>query len=333
MTGWEGGVCGYDVRGGRYEACGAFDGSGMLIRRGARASAMDGLKIYDIPDRPISNMVVAFAGWADAGQATTRALRFLKRSLGVKKVAEIDPEEFYDFTSTRPRTLVDDSGERYVGWPRNEFSVYVPDEGSPGLLLLLGTEPNLKWKTYCNLVIEVAERCGVRTMVSLGSLFNTVPHSRPFPVSAIVSSREELEERVLAAGVFASPYRGPTAIHTVLADSCKRRGIHHISLWGHGPHYLESIPNPKLSYTLLDKVGRLMGIRLDLGDLRRAGQRFEEKATEVIAGQEQIVSYVRRLEEAYDASQTTEPPLEEIPSPDEVIQDIEEFLKSQGRSE
>lgn len=294
---------------------------------------MDGLTVYDIPERPVPNMVAAFAGWGDAGQATTRALRFLRRTLGVRKVAEIDPEEFYDFTSTRPRTLVDDSGERYVGWPRNEFAVCAPDEGSPGLLLLSGTEPNLRWKAYCELVTDVADRCGVRTMVSLGSLFNTVPHSRPFPVSAIVSSRRDLEERALATGAFNSPYQGPSAIHTALVDSCKRRGIHHVSFWGHGPHYLESMPNPKLSYTLLDKVRRLLGIQLDLEDLRRAGERFEQKATEVIARREEIVTYVRRLEEAYDASQTTEASLDEIPSPDEVIEDIEEFLKSQGRSE
>jgi proteasome assembly chaperone (PAC2) family protein len=290
---------------------------------------MDGPIIHKIPERKLPNMIVAFAGWGDAAQAPTRALRYLKRTLSTEKIAEIDPEEFYDFTSTRPKTLMNDQEERYVGWPSNNFHAHVPDDDSPGLLLFSGTEPSLKWKTYCNLILDVADRCGVETMVSLGSLFNTVPHSRPLPVSSIVSSRQELAERVTATGAFMSPYQGPTAIHTVLAAMCNERGLPHASFWGHGPHYLPSTPNPKLSYTLLDKVRQFLDIQLDLEELRSAGDRFEQQATEAIASQEEVVEYVRRLEEAYDASQSPESPENEVSSPDAIIHDLEEFLKSQ----
>ncbi|MYB48810.1 MAG: PAC2 family protein [Dehalococcoidia bacterium] len=290
---------------------------------------MDGLTIHDIPERRLPYMIAAFAGWADGAEATTRALRFLNRTLETKKVAEISPEEFYDFTSTRPQTLLDDKGERYISWPSNEFHAYVPDDDSPGLLLFSGVEPNLKWKAYCDTVIAVADRYGVELMVTLGSLFNTVPHTRPFPVSSVVSSQQKLGKRVQAIGAFSSPYQGPTAIHTVLSDFCRQRGLDHVSLWGHGPHYLPSMPNPKLSYTLLDKVRRLLDTDLELEDLRRAGDRFEQKATESIANNEEIVEYVRRLEEAFDASQTPKPLPDDVPTPDEVIRDLEEFLKGE----
>ncbi|MDE2718162.1 MAG: PAC2 family protein [Chloroflexota bacterium] len=290
---------------------------------------MDGLAIHDIPERRLPYMIAAFAGWADGAEATTRALRFLNRTLETKKVAEISPEEFYDFTSTRPQTLLDDKGERYISWPSNEFHAYVPDDDSPGLLLFSGVEPNLKWKAYCDTVIAVADRYGVELMVTLGSLFNTVPHTRPFPVSSVVSSQQKLGKRVQAIGAFSSPYQGPTAIHTVLSDFCRQRGLDHVSLWGHGPHYLPSMPNPKLSYTLLDKVRRLLDTDLELEDLRRAGDRFEQKATESIANNEEIVEYVRRLEEAFDASQTPKPLPDDVPTPDEVIRDLEEFLKGE----
>lgn len=293
---------------------------------------MDALKIQKIPKQPLPYMVVAFGGWADAAEATTRALRFLNRTLATQKVAEISPEDFYDFTSTRPRTLLDDDGERYISWPSNDFYAHVPDDGSPGLLLFSGTEPNLKWTTYCETIIATADRYGVELMVTLGSLFNAVPHTRPFPVSSIVSSRERLEDRVKAVGAFESPYQGSTAIHTVLADMCRQRGLDHVSLWGHGPHYLPSMPNPKLSHTLLDKVRKLLGIQLDLEDLRRAGERFEQKATESIADNSEIVQYVRRLEEAFDAALTPKPLPDDVPSPDEVIKDLEEFLKGERRS-
>lgn len=290
---------------------------------------MDGLTIHDIPERRLPYMIAAFAGWADGAEATTRALRFLNRKLGTKKVAEISPEEFYDFTSTRPQTLLDDKGERYISWPVNEFHAYVSDADSPGLLLFSGVEPNLKWKTYCDTIIAIADRYGVELMITLGSLFNTVPHTRPFPVSSVVSSQEKLGKRVQTIGAFNSPYQGPTAIHTVLSDFCRQRGLDHVSLWGHGPHYLPSMPNPKLSYTLLEKVRRLIGVELELEDLRKAGDRFEQKATESIANNEEIVEYIRRLEEAFDASQTPKPLPDDVPTPDEVIRDLEEFLKSE----
>ncbi|MXY44835.1 MAG: PAC2 family protein [Dehalococcoidia bacterium] len=290
---------------------------------------MDGLTIHDIPERRLPYMIAAFAGWADGAEATTRALRFLNRTLETKKVAEISPEEFYDFTSTRPQTLLDDKGERYISWPSNEFHAYVPDDDSPGLLLFSGIEPNLKWKAYCDTVIAVADRYGVELMVTLGSLFNTVPHTRPFPVSSVVSSQQKLGKRVQAIGAFNSPYQGPTAIHTVLSDFCRQRGLDHVSLWGHGPHYLPSMPNPKLSYTLLDKVRQFLDTDFELEDLRRAGDRFEQKATESIANNEEIVEYVRRLEEAFDASQTPKPLPDDVPTPDEVIRDLEEFLKGE----
>ncbi|MYD51738.1 MAG: PAC2 family protein [Dehalococcoidia bacterium] len=290
---------------------------------------MDGLTIHDIPERRLPYMIAAFAGWADGAEATTRALRFLNRTLETKKVAEISPKEFYDFTSTRPQTLLDDKGERYISWPSNEFHAYVPDDDSPGLLLFSGIEPNLKWKAYCDTVIAVADRYGVELMVTLGSLFNTVPHTRPFPVSSVVSSQQKLGKRVQAIGAFNSPYQGPTAIHTVLSDFCRQRGLDHVSLWGHGPHYLPSMPNPKLSYTLLDKVRQLLDTDFELEDLRRAGDRFEQKATESIANNEEIVEYVRRLEEAFDASQTPKPLPDDVPTPDEVIRDLEEFLKGE----
>ena len=162
-------------------------------------------------------------------------------------------------------TLLDDKGERYIAWPANDFYAYVPDDDAPGLLLFSGVEPNLKWKTYCDTVIALADRYGVELMVTLGSLFSTVPHTRPFPVSSVVSSREKLGKRVLAIGAFDSPYQGPTAIHTVLADLCRQRGLDHVSLWGHGPHYLPSMPNPKLSYNAAGQSSATARYSIGLG--------------------------------------------------------------------
>ncbi len=290
---------------------------------------MNGLTFHDISERRLPYMIVAFAGWADAAEATTRALRFLIRTLETQKVAEISPDDYYDFTSTRPQTLLDDKGERYIAWPANDFHAHVPDDDSLGLLLFSGVEPNLKWKTYCETLLSVAERYDVECVVTLGSLFNAVPHTRSFPVSSVVSSREKLAERVSAIGAFSSPYQGPTAIHTVLSDFCKQRGIDYVGLWGHCPHYLPDMQNPKLSYTLLDKARRLLEIELDLERLRRFGDQFEQKATESIANNEEIVQYVRHLEKAFDATLTPNTLPDEVPSPDEVIKDLEEFLKGE----
>ena len=213
---------------------------------------MQELIYHERPESRFPVMVMAFAGWPNAAEAATGAVRFLVRHLRGRKLVEIDSESFYDFSITRPETLVED-GRRVVRWPTTKLYYVEADEPSSNLILVDGTEPNLKWRTYADIILGVAEDFGTVLMVSLGSLLDAVPHTREPRVTGRAEP-VELAQKMEWLGTSDSGYEGPAAIHTVLLDESRKRGLSHVSLWGHSPHYSNISPNPKASYALLRKL-------------------------------------------------------------------------------
>lgn len=288
---------------------------------------MDGLITHETPDVTLPTMVVAFAGWPDAAEAATRAVRYMVRKFPAKKIAEIDPEEFFDFTVVRPQTRVNRRGRRIIRWPRNDFYYHVPEDAENGLLLYVGTEPNLRWRAFSNIVCDMAEQYGVKLVVSLGALLDAVPHTREPRVTGRASSND-LTEKVKWLGIHNSRYQGPTGIHTAFMDACERRGLVQASIWGHCPHYVNTSPNPRVSYALLTKLRSLVNFDIDLQELSLSGDAFDAEVTKAIAKQDDVSSYVTRLEHRYDRAHQAE---EQMPSPDDMVRELEDFLKSQRR--
>ena len=247
------------------------------------------------------------------------------RNLSAKKFAEIDPEEFYDFTVVRPQTLINRHGERITSWPSNEF-YYVPQKGgAPRLILYVGTEPNLRWRAFSKIITSVAEQSGVKLVVALGSLLDAVPHSREPRVTGRAGSRD-LAQKVQWLGIPNSAYQGPTGIHTAFMEACTNKGMEYAMMWGHCPHYADSSPNPKVSHALLTKLRTLVDFGVDLEDIRLAAEAFEEEITGEISEQPDIIAYVERLEQRYDAATEQSP---DIPSTDAMVKELEDFLESQ----
>ena len=292
---------------------------------------MDSLIIHETPEVKLSTMVVAFAGWADAAESATRAVRYLARRLPAKKFAEIDSEEFFDFTLRRPTTRTNREGQRVFRWPSNDFYFWTKEDQSDGILLYEGTEPNLKWRTFTELIMSVVEKYGVNLVVSLGALLDAVPHSREPWVTGRASS-EELRQKVEWLQVRGSSYQGPTGINSVFMDACNRRGILYASMMGHSPHYIQTSPNPKLSYALLTKLRQIVDFNVDMEGLRQSAKAFEEEIDRVVAKESEVAAYVRRLEERYDAMVGPQGSQEEeIPSPDVLVRDLEDFLKEERK--
>lgn len=286
---------------------------------------MDAFIEHEVPESPLPTMLVAFAGWPDAAEAATRAMRFLVRKLRAKKFAEIDPEEFYDFTHVRPHSRVNRRGERVTRWPQNDFYYYTPPDESRALLLFVGTEPNLKWRTYSNILTRVAQRHDVNLIVSLGALLDAVPHTREPRVTGRASSIE-LTQKAEWLGIRNSGYQGPTGIHTAFADACSQLDMAQASIWGHCPHYVNTSPDPKVSHAILTRLRSLIDIDVDLEELYIAGKTYQEEVDKVIAKQPDVSRYVGRLERRYDESRTAS---EEIPSPETMVEELENFLRSQ----
>ena len=190
-------------------------------------------------------MIIAFGGWADAGESATTAINFMQRQLQAKKFAEIDPEEFYDFTQTRPYTSRTRDGRRRVHWPANEFFYWVGPGPAKGAMTFLGIEPNLRWRTYSRTIMELAKKHGVKKVIHVGALLDAVPHTRDVKLTGASTDRK-LQQALEASGVHSSNYQGPTGISSAVMEACANHGMDYLSLWGHTSHYLQAAPNYRI---------------------------------------------------------------------------------------
>jgi len=290
------------------------------------------------PPANLTTLVMAFGGWIDAGQAATGALRHLVRDLSAARLAWIDPEQFFVLTQERPEVRLKADGERTIQWPRSEFCAWQPGDGRDGLLLFSGVEPHQKWRTYTTAFLDVAERCGVKRIVSIGALLAGAPHTRPVRVTGRCTEpawRSLLE----AWGIYRRPsYEGPTGISTVVLDAAERRGMSHLGLMGQAPHYLQNgAENPAAIQALLTYVARLLHLSLDMSHFADAIKDFRTQCDREVARNRATREHVQQLEQQYDAAAGEE----QQPLPDgkldseKLMQDLQDFLRGQreGREE
>ncbi len=292
---------------------------------------MDYLEFHREPPSNLTTMVVAFGGWIDAGEAVTGAMRHMVRHLSASRLASIDPEEFFDFTQVRPTARIGADGNRIIRWPRSEFFTWQPPDGRAGLLLFRGMEPNRRWRTYSNMLLDLAEQCGVKRIVSLGTLLAGLPHTRPPRVTGS-STDPDWQARLEDWGIYRrSTYQGPTGIASVVLDAANRRGIPYLTLMGQSPHYLQGASNPAVSRELLSHVTRLLDIELDVSRLDEAVKAFRNQCDQAVANDTSTQAYVRQLEQEYDSEDDEEPSplLDEDLNPDELIQELEDFLREE----
>jgi proteasome assembly chaperone (PAC2) family protein len=282
-------------------------------------------------------LVAAFQGWNDAGDAATDSVRWLHRMLDATPIATLDPEEYLDFQAARPSVELIDGVLRTVSWPSLTFSATRMPSGRD-LVLLLGIEPNLRWRAFCDDVVAVARTTGVEMVITLGALLGDSPHSRPIRCTGSAT------DEVLAArlGMQRSRYEGPTGIVGVLHDAVRRLDFASASIWAPVPHYVASPPNPKATRAILDRLAQLLDIGLDLTDLDVASAAWERSVAEVVASDTEVSGYVARLEARYDESLASgltddedEPDAadedwfdeDDLPSGDSLAEDFERYLR------
>ena len=267
-------------------------------------------------------MVCAFKGWNDAADAASSALTFVGESLGARRFATIDPEEFYDFQATRPRVKLADGLARVLQWPEVElYEARIP-RAPRDLILLTGHEPSFRWRTFTSLIVELAEAIGVQLVVTLGALLADVPHTRAVSVTGFASD-QMLVDRL---GLQTSTYEGPTGIVGVLSNRCQGAGLPTASLWAAVPHYIAAAPNPKAALALVRKLEGLVGVAVDAGDLETAAADYERQVNAAVQSDPDVQAFVERLEAASD----DEDPLTELPSGDSIARDLQRFLRQRG---
>ena len=289
------------------------------------------LRIYERPtlERPV--LIGAFRGWNDGGQAATLAAGYLARRWGARKFADIDPELFVDFQATRPHVVLDEGRTRRIEWPENTFfRARIPGTNRDAVILI-GVEPNYRWRTFTEIVGDLASDLGVELFVTLGALLADVPHTRPAPVTGAASDPRLVEE----LGLQLSRYEGPTGIVGVLLDACRRAGIPSVSLWAAVPHYVSLAPSPKAARALCERLGTILEVDIDVEELADAEQEYVEQVSQAVASDADTASYVEELEQRADSLDW----LEEsggLPSGDALAAEIARFLRereSDGGSE
>ncbi len=270
-------------------------------------------------------VVCAFKGWNDAGESASAALSFLGTALDAQRFATIDPEEFVDFQATRPTVRLHEGLTRAIDWP--EFEVYearIP-RAPRDLILLAGPEPAIRWRAFCQTVIDLAEALGAQLVVTLGALLADVPHSRPVAITGIASD-EALVERL---DLNRSNYEGPTGIVGCLQALAAQAGIPAASLWAAVPHYVAVVPNPKGALALLRKLEGLVGVAIDGTELEEAAVEYERQVSRAVEMDPDVQAFVERLERAADEEDTPTDP-SDLPSGDLLAREFQRFLRQRG---
>lgn len=241
-------------------------------------------------------MILAFGGWNDAAEAATGAVSHLLSTWPNSLIAEIDPEDFYDFQVNRPTVIVDHSKVRQIIWPSTQVYGIATPQFPFDIVVVKGLEPSMRWKIFSTELLDLAEDLDVSMIVTVGSLLADTPHSRPITVSGS-GSHPDIAKRL---GVEVSRYEGPTGILGVLQEAAQRRGIDAISLWAAIPHYASGAPSPKATLALVNALEDFLNISIPLGDLPDQSKAWEASISEMASEDSEIADYVRQLEAAKD---------------------------------
>ena len=293
------------------------------------------MEIHKIPALRIPVMLIAFSGWNDAAEAATGAASHIlgawtdaehaiNDQVGVvpELIADIDPEEFYDFQVNRPIVDMDESQIRSLTWPGTQIFGLATPNFDFDFIIVRGVEPSMKWKTFTHDLLDLADDLEVQTIITLGSMLADAPHSRPITVTSS-GAHPELAKRL---GVEVSRYEGPTGILGVIADACLRRGLDAISLWAAIPHYASNSPSPKATLALINALEDFLEISLPQGDLHADSLEWESEVDELAREDSGVAEYVKALEESKDSALLSDV------SGEDLARELERFLRRQSEN-
>ena len=280
---------------------------------------MEQLLWYRDPPRLLRSpiLVTAWDGWFDVGGAATGAVEAM-RGPDATHLASIDADEFFDFNERRPNLRIGPHGRRIVEWPSNDVHCLALDNRERDLVFIEGVEPHLRWRTFVDAVLEVVERLDVKLVVTLGAMIAEVPHTRP---PTITGSTTDAELGKLLR-LDQPSYQGPTGIVGALHQRLDAADIPAVSLRVSVPHYVSGAPNPKASRALLERFERVTGLPTHWAKLDKETLQWESQVNEAMTENDEIVQYVRALEQRYDTQAKSS-----LPTSDDLAAEFGRFLR------
>jgi len=274
----------------------------------------------DLPELDDPVVVVAFEGWNDAGDAATDAVEHLELIWDADPLAALDPEDYYDFQVNRPTVSLIDGVSRRIEWPTTRISVAKPPGADRHVLLIRGIEPNMRWRGFCDELIELIQELGATTVVALGALLADTPHTRPTPVTGSAYDAESAANW----GLETSRYEGPTGILGVFQDACVQAGLPAVSFWAAVPHYVSQPPSPRATVALLQRVEEVLELTVPLGTLPQQAEDWVREVDKMANEDDEVVEYVRSLEERATATDLSQA------NGDQIAKEFERYLRRRG---
>ncbi len=271
-------------------------------------------------------MVCSFQGWNDAGDAASTATGFLAQSLDAQRFALLDTEEFYDLQANRPQVQIDERHARVISWPSVEMFEARAPRAARDLVIVQGTEPSMRWRSFSALLVELAETLDVQLVVTLGGLLTDVPHSQPVPMTGFASDPAIIER----LGLKASSYEGPTGIVGVLHAACAEAGLPTASVWASVPHYVAAAASPKAALALLRKLELMVDVSVDVSELEEAAGEYEQQVSLAVQSDPDIQAFVERLEQRAAESEQADMGPQDLPSGDSLAREFQRFLRQRG---
>jgi proteasome assembly chaperone (PAC2) family protein len=250
-----------------------------------------------------ATLVLAFTGWMDGGEVSTGTVSRLVNLLGAEPIAEIDPEPFYIFnapgsmeiaTLFRPPIEIEDGLIKSIEMPSSTFSSH--DQGN--LVLFVGKEPNLRWRTFGECIVSLALQVGVRRILFVGSFGGSVPHTRQ-PRLYVTCSDPALLDEMKHYGIQRSTYKGPSSFTNYLMTQAESAGLEMVSLVAEIPSYLQGA-NPASIEAVTRRLAKILRLPLDLASLRTASTEWELEVSSIVDQNQELAETIRGLEESYD---------------------------------
>jgi proteasome assembly chaperone (PAC2) family protein len=271
-------------------------------------------------------MVMAMEGWIDAGLGAAGALATVLGQVDTELVVGFDNDALVDHRARRPVLRIVDGVNTSLTWPEIELRAGT-DGGGRSVVLLVGPEPDMRWRAFTSTVVDLARELDVRRLIGLGAFPAPVPHTRPTRLAATASDAELAAEVGFVPGTIDVPAGIQAALERGFADA----GIPAVGLWARVPHYAAAMPYPAASAALVDGLVSVGGLSLNVGDLHAAAERTRAQIDELIANSDEHTEMVRQLEGQIDAVEDQVGfDLRRLPSGDEIAAELERFLRGQG---
>jgi hypothetical protein len=276
------------------------------------------------PEHPV--LVVVLDGWVDAGFGAATAVAAILSEMKTETFATFETDDLIDQRARRPRLRIDDGVRAGISWPEIQVLVGRDRMGS-GVALLIGPEPDYRWRQFTGEVIKIARDLDVRLVVSLGAFPNATPHTRPIKLAATASDAE-LARKI---GVVRGTIEVPAGLGEVIGEACVAAGIPSIGLWARVPHYVAAMPFAPAALALIEGLSSISGLVFGTDGLTRSAEEARRQVDELIAQSPDHEAMVRKMEEQLDTEGDVLLDIDgDLPSGDEIASELERYLRGES---